>query len=76
MGKQYKLSTHTLYSGWKLNKTPLALAGHVEGWKLVNSERSSPRTRGKGSAELGWSSRAQDRCRGSSLESILCFSGL
>lgn len=35
-------SAHTLYSGWKLNKNPLALAGHVEGRELVNSVRSAP----------------------------------
>lgn len=46
-------TARTLYSGWKLNKTPPALAGHVEGWELGQSLReAAPCARGEGSAEL------------------------
>lgn len=41
MGKHSINSAHTLYSGWKLNRNPLALAGHVEGWELENSAKEA-----------------------------------
>lgn len=41
MGKHSINSAHTLYSGWKLNRNPLVLAGHVEGWGLENGAREA-----------------------------------
>lgn len=61
-------TARTLYSGWKLNKNPPVLAGHVEGWELGQSLReAAPCARGEG--------RAQNRGRCGSSGSILCLGG-
>lgn len=41
MGEHGINSAHTLYSGQKPNKNPLALAGHVEGWGVENNAREA-----------------------------------
>lgn len=52
MGEHSINSARTLYSGRKPNKTPLALAGHVEGTEN-NAREAAPWARGEGSAGLG-----------------------
>lgn len=73
MGKQYKLSTHTVLR-LEAKQNPLALAGHVEGQGLKNNAREAapvPEVRAvQNSGRV-----AEHRCRRGSSGSILCFLG-